>query len=69
MSRNRPPATVDTLRDSMRAAGLRGIPMLSKYDGECGWCGQALLRGDVIAWMPADKCALCAGCAAEGEQP
>lgn len=65
MNRNRPPQTVAELQAAMTGVEVPGKAMLAKYDGECGWCGQAILAGDVIGYLPADKCVLCAGCAVD----
>ena len=69
MSRNRPPSNLIELAEAVTANGLRGRAMLAKHSGECGWCGQAIFADDLIVWLPADRAALCAGCAADGESP
>lgn len=66
---NRPPRTVAEVQYWIGQHKLQARAMVSRYSGECGWCGQALMPGDAIAWLPSDKAALCGGCVMDGAAP
>jgi len=42
-----------------------GTPMVSKYDGTCAHCEQAILPGDNIVYVYQDKAVMCAACGME----
>jgi ribosomal protein L24E len=39
--------------------------MVSKYDGTCAHCEQAILPGDNIVYVYQDKAVMCAACGME----
>lgn len=42
--------------------------MIAKFDGQCLFCEQAILKGDPVLYVPDDRGVYCGPCARDGEE-